>query len=285
MNQIAAKHNVSVTAIRPQHAVDDGNLTQIPYAINADGAYKDMMAFERDPQESIEPPRGRAFPGGTADENSDKVTATLTVMAYVVDASSTMCRHYDNDDHYQNYSRAEKERRYDEKGKEVNDMRTTKALSKGFNWKLIFLLVGVGGIVFFMTGSNGDSSTTKANTTSPKSASATTDGYLKEDHDARFASLKIEPRDAFEPLISKATTAKIDPFTISDKLTGGGDWMYTGMVQVNGQSEALLEEQKTGESDYVALGQHWKKARIKRISDSDLELVGDDGEYGRRQNG
>ncbi|HWD37544.1 MAG TPA: type 4a pilus biogenesis protein PilO [Fimbriimonas sp.] len=87
VNAVAAKHNVKIVALRPQHAADTGDLTQIPYAINAEGAYTDMLAFERD----LEKPENRLavelFQVGASDESSDHVTCTINVMAYVADDS------------------------------------------------------------------------------------------------------------------------------------------------------------------------------------------------------
>jgi hypothetical protein len=48
------------------------------------------------------------------------------------------------------------------------------------------------------------------------------------------------------------------------------------MVIIDGRPQALLEDTKAGASEYVSLGEHWKKANVKRISDSDIEFVGDD---------
>ncbi|HWD37543.1 MAG TPA: hypothetical protein VG944_01730 [Fimbriimonas sp.] len=147
-----------------------------------------------------------------------------------------------------------------------------------FNWKLIFFIVVVGGIAYVVTSPQDATTSPKPITAASKSSSGPADAYLKEDYDAHFADLAVEPKNAFLPLVSKLTVGgAVNPFAISDKLTGGGDWMYTGMVQVNGKPQALLEEQKTAESVFLNLGEHWKKARVKRITNSDLELVGDDG--------
>jgi hypothetical protein len=49
------------------------------------------------------------------------------------------------------------------------------------------------------------------------------------------------------------------------------------MVQVNGNDQALLENTKSMDNVYLAVGQHWKRGKVKRISDSDVQLEGDNG--------
>jgi hypothetical protein len=126
------------------------------------------------------------------------------------------------------------------------------------------------------------SSSTKAKTTvassTPKTDTSTTE-LIPADYKVHFASLTTKPKDVFTPLVSKATAAGADGDVggIPAGLAGGGDWQYTGMVQVNGAAQALLENTKTGDINYVGLGQQWKKAKVRRISDSAIELVSDSG--------
>lgn len=142
-------------------------------------------------------------------------------------------------------------------------------------------LLLVGGIVFAMTGG----SDTPAKPAAPPATAAKTAGpngdtsglLIDADYKASFKPLKITPKNAFLPLVSKGTETPQNAGGLPLSMTGGQEWDYTGMVQVDGTPEGLLESPKSGESNYVTVGERWKKAKIKRVSDSDIELVGDDG--------
>jgi hypothetical protein len=150
----------------------------------------------------------------------------------------------------------------------------------------VMVVVLVLGLVYVYA-SGGDTPTppkkAAATTTGGSSASSSSDitGMLTQaDYTASFKTLKAQPKDAFLPKVSKAIEGAVGPDSggIPTNLTGGEQWNYTGMVQVDGNAEALLENPKTSDGVYVTVGERWKKAKIKRISDSDIELVGDDGQ-------
>jgi len=142
-------------------------------------------------------------------------------------------------------------------------------------------LLLIGGIAFAVTGGGDTPTKPAAAAAAAKStkANADTTGMLVDaDYTASFKSLKITPKDAFLPLVSKgAGETPQNSGGLPLSMTGGQEWDYTGMVQVDGTPEGLLENPKSGESNYVTVGERWKKAKIKRVSDSDIELVGDDG--------
>jgi len=87
----ATKRNVKLMGFRNQRVVDAGEVTQQPFLINAEGAYKDVMAFESD----IEAPKSKLavenMQLGSSAESTDQVTATISVETYTIDpvASTT----------------------------------------------------------------------------------------------------------------------------------------------------------------------------------------------------
>lgn len=89
VTKVAAKHNVKLVGFRPQHANDAGQVTQLPFLINLEGAYRDVMAAESD----IESPTSKLavenFQIGSAEESTDAVTGSIAVEAYTIDPVAT----------------------------------------------------------------------------------------------------------------------------------------------------------------------------------------------------
>jgi hypothetical protein len=146
---------------------------------------------------------------------------------------------------------------------------------------IVFGMVAIGSAVYYNV-SGDDSTPTKKTTTSskPKSASGNTD-FIPADYTYQFADEKVQPKgDAFQPLVSKLTlggSGDAGPEDLPGALTGGESWAYTGIVEVNGTSQAVLENQKTSETVFLGVGQLWKKAKVKRVSDSAIELADNNG--------
>lgn len=82
VTRIAFTRHIKVVAFRPQKMIE-GNFNQIPFLINLDGSYPDVMRFEKD----LEDPANRLAVNlvqlTSADSNSDHVTATVGVLAYL----------------------------------------------------------------------------------------------------------------------------------------------------------------------------------------------------------
>jgi hypothetical protein len=157
-------------------------------------------------------------------------------------------------------------------------MATTTAKAK--KTSPVFYIVGalvVGGLYFYFSGD--DTPTPTKAVAAPKSASSSTaDAYTDADYKASYPELKIVAKNAFMPLVRKAPAANVDgKQALPDTITGGGSWSYDGMVVVDNHTQGLLDEEKSGESDYVSVGEHWKHGRIRRITESAIDIVGDDG--------
>jgi hypothetical protein len=147
-------------------------------------------------------------------------------------------------------------------------------------------LVAAAGAAYILTAPS-DAPAPSSSTKRTKKASTKDDGlYTEADKLAKFASVTTPVADVFNPLVKKPVVAKIPPpnpgdgtpVGIDPRLTGGEtNWYYTGLVELDGQREALLENTKTGETMYVSAGEGWKAARVRTVDVSAVVMVGPDG--------
>lgn len=145
------------------------------------------------------------------------------------------------------------------------------------SWKYFLGIGAVALLAYFYLG--GDDAPTASKTAAPPpvaKVAGPADAYVKADYTANYPALKVTAKDAFLPLVRKAPAGEADK-GLPSSITGGGSWSYDGSVSVDNKVQGLLDETKTGESDYVSVGEHWKHGRIKRITDSEIILAGDDG--------
>lgn len=123
----------------------------------------------------------------------------------------------------------------------------------------------------------------------PKSAvkqkdKAYANGITQEDLDAKFEPLNQAPKDAFQPLVRRAArrgdfNQTVAPDVIPAGFTEGeSGWTFTGIVDTNGQTEALLENKGNGASVFLSEGEKWKNLTVQSIGSATLSIVGPDGE-------
>ena len=150
-------------------------------------------------------------------------------------------------------------------------------MSPTIKWALI---VGAVAVVYTLV-SGPDNSTTLTTAKKTKKASKDAGLYTEEDTRAKFASISAAPHDVFTPLVKKQVMLAIKPDvpgSIMGALTGGeGNWYYTGVVELDGTKQALLENTVSGESVYVSPGETWKAARIASVDISTIVMIGPDG--------
>lgn len=83
VNTLLQNHNLKSGTFRPQRASTVDTLNTLPYALTLDGTYVEVMNFVRD----LETPANRlaisSLQVQSADINSDRVNANLTVVAYL----------------------------------------------------------------------------------------------------------------------------------------------------------------------------------------------------------
>ena len=136
------------------------------------------------------------------------------------------------------------------------------------------------GVLFVLTGGNDTpASKTVAVKSSKKLKSAGDTQYTDYDTKVKFEPLRTASRDVFQPLIAKPVLAVdlTNPGNISAALAEGEGWAYTGMGEIDGRPVGIIENSKTGESDMLSLGQRWKRAKVRSISDYQLVLIDEKG--------
>lgn len=156
--------------------------------------------------------------------------------------------------------------------------KSNQKMSPMIKWTVVGAVVVVG--YTFLSG--GDSAAPPAEAKKTKKSAKDLGIYTEEDSTAKFAMVSAIPRDVFNPLVKKTpAAAMIKPGAqtgLDAKLTGGeGGWFYTGMVELDGKREALLENNVSGESVYVSAGETWKAARIASVDISTVVMVAPDG--------
>ncbi len=118
-----------------------------------------------------------------------------------------------------------------------------------------------------------------------KRHASSTDEFTPQDYTAKFAVLNQTPKNAFKPLIVRdngtgGLKGRIALRTngIPLDLAGGeGNWAYSGMAVINGKPTALVENSGTGEGVFLKVGEKWKRATVRKVTDTSLVLIGEDG--------
>jgi hypothetical protein len=103
--------------------------------------------------------------------------------------------------------------------------------------------------------------------------------YKPEDYSLKFASYTEPPKNAFRPLVVRqdAMKASVNPGALPVGFSGGGDWVYSGRVVVNGVPQGLLEDRASGDSEFVLKGQRWKQSTVLDITADSISLSGPEG--------
>ncbi|HVL39336.1 MAG TPA: hypothetical protein VM328_08105 [Fimbriimonadaceae bacterium] len=107
-------------------------------------------------------------------------------------------------------------------------------------------------------------------------------GFTEADYRDPFPPVNERARNAFMPLVrrSEPSVVGITPpegNAISEGITGEAGWIYTGMAEVNGVKQGLVENTVTGEGEFIKPGQRWKKGTVLTVTPDRLTLMGNDG--------
>ena len=137
--------------------------------------------------------------------------------------------------------------------------------------------VGVAAYVFTTPEETPKAKSTKPNNTR-KAATATL--ITEEDLKAKFERVNNPVKNAFMPVIKKNMGELAqNPSALPAEFTGGeSGWAYTGTAEVDGRIQAVVENQSTGQGDFLSVGQNWKKAKVVAVTESTLILEGMSGQ-------
>jgi hypothetical protein len=144
------------------------------------------------------------------------------------------------------------------------------------------LLVGV--IAWFATApekstTSGNKLSLNRNRASSKEAAPE---FTKEDLDASFPRLNEQARNAFNPLVARKESGsggELAPNEIPASFTGGeAGWFYTGTTIVDDVPNALLENELTGQIEYLSVGDKVKRAVIAQIAPTYIVVTSPGGQ-------
>jgi hypothetical protein len=144
------------------------------------------------------------------------------------------------------------------------------------------LLLGV--VAWFATAPDEPSSTGKK--LSLNRGKSTTKGaaeeFTQEDLDASFPRLNEAARNAFNPLVARKESGsggELAPNEIPASFTGGeAGWFYTGTTIVDDVPSALLENELTGQIEYLNVGDKVKRAVIAQIAPTYIVVTSPGGQ-------
>ncbi|MBS1718351.1 MAG: type 4a pilus biogenesis protein PilO [Armatimonadetes bacterium] len=86
LNDLASHHKVKLSAFRPQRPFYVENMTQLIYQVTVDGTYLEVLGFANDIEKSAKKYALTQFNLASTDASSDKVSATLGLVAYSIPA-------------------------------------------------------------------------------------------------------------------------------------------------------------------------------------------------------
>ncbi|MCX7799758.1 MAG: hypothetical protein N2109_05380 [Fimbriimonadales bacterium] len=148
------------------------------------------------------------------------------------------------------------------------------AVSRKFVWTMVGI-VTLGSVVYLNQEPERPKSAGRA---SRAAATKATDGFTKEDYEAKFPSVALKARNPFVPLVASKRGKGSLAGGIPASLTGGDpNWVYTGMAEIDSVPMALLENRRTGEGVFLKHGEVWNGTRVVSIQPESLVLAGPDG--------
>jgi len=158
-------------------------------------------------------------------------------------------------------------------------MAQAKPANRTF-WMLFIGGVSIVGAYFYLQEDDTPKRVTKKRVVASSTKKA--DEFLPIDYKAKYASYTEEAKDAFKPLVLRSSDAGRSvmdtPGDIPLALTGGEpNWRYTGVAEIDGVPNALLDNSGTGEGVFLKAGERWKKATVLTVTRDSVVLQGEDG--------
>lgn len=107
--------------------------------------------------------------------------------------------------------------------------------------------------------------------------------FTEADYTTTFAEPVLVSRDGFKPLVARRSNILAQALAAAGGIPAdlaGGDpnWVCTGVSEVDGQRQALLENKNTSDGSFVKQGDKWKTSVVSQVLEDGLVLVGNDGE-------
>lgn len=107
--------------------------------------------------------------------------------------------------------------------------------------------------------------------------------FTDADYTTKFTEGVLVSRDGFKPLVVRKSNVLAAALAaaggIPSELAGGDpNWVCTGVSEVDGQRQALLENKVTGDGTFVKQGDKWKTSVVSQVLEDGVVLVGNDSE-------
>ncbi|MFY9233864.1 MAG: hypothetical protein WAO58_05310 [Fimbriimonadaceae bacterium] len=145
---------------------------------------------------------------------------------------------------------------------------------------ILFLLLGTLVLAYILV--SGDSAPSSASRVKPKAkkkASAQGVTWSEEDYEVnkdgqRFKLVNEPLRNAFKPLVTRRqNNLSTGPGGILLGIAGTPGWVYTGMAEVDGIPQALLENSITQDGVFLKQGEKWNGAVVHQIKPDELVFM------------
>jgi len=82
VNALLQNRHLKLVGFHAQKAIEESNITLIPFIVSVDGGYTNVMGFTRDLEKSGTKLVVNLFQVSNADQSTDKVTASIGITAY-----------------------------------------------------------------------------------------------------------------------------------------------------------------------------------------------------------
>jgi len=116
----------------------------------------------------------------------------------------------------------------------------------------------------------------------PVAGTTTKSDFLPEDFTASFPAVNEPLKNAFKPLVVRQggmLSAPAMTNAIPAALAGGETgWEFTGIAEVDGRKQALIENMQTGVGEFLTAGQRWKTSNVLTITNDSVVLKGVDSD-------
>lgn len=83
LNALIKKHGLKLGSIRPQRSNTVDAINTIPYLVIVEGPFPKVLSFAREIEKPVNKMAVNSFQCTSADTNSDRVTGTITAVAYL----------------------------------------------------------------------------------------------------------------------------------------------------------------------------------------------------------
>lgn len=144
----------------------------------------------------------------------------------------------------------------------------------------LLLTIGVAG--WFLTESDPNAGVVKPKpktTASSRKDKGVT--FTDQDYQARYAAVDATLPNVFKPIVARTmgpNSELLSPNAIPADFAGGDpNWIYTGMASVDGVAMGLIENGSSGDGEFLKISQHWRKARVLKITPEALVMESDRG--------